>query len=208
LRQDAVFAFAELLVRLDEHWQVLNGQGIDLVITSGMVSTDPGNHSVSRIPGKVSFSLELRSQSIDTLESVYRLALAEARRLENSRRVKFEFDEHVISLPAKVDSTWAERLKECCQSLGITHVDIASGAGHDAAVFANEGIPTAMIFIRNEHGSHNPHESMDLDDFMMGTEVLYRAIATDWSAVASAQDNLPLLNTATALPRRPQGGFG
>ena len=35
---------------------------------------------------------------------------------------------------------------------------MASGAGHDAAVFAKVGMPTAMIFVRNEHGSHNPDE--------------------------------------------------
>jgi N-carbamoyl-L-amino-acid hydrolase len=33
-----------------------------------------------------------------------------------------------------------------------------------------------MIFIRNEHGSHNPHEAMELDDFMYGTDVLYEAV--------------------------------
>ena len=37
--------------------------------------------------------------------------------------------------------------------------EMPSGAGHDAAVFAKMGIPTAMIFVRNEHGSHNPDEA-------------------------------------------------
>ena len=43
--------------------------------------------------------------------------------------------------------------------------EMASGAGHDAAVFAKMGIPTGMIFVRNDHGSHNPDEAMALDDF-------------------------------------------
>jgi N-carbamoyl-L-amino-acid hydrolase len=33
-----------------------------------------------------------------------------------------------------------------------------------------------MLFIRNENGSHNPHEAMDLDDFMLGVRVLDHAI--------------------------------
>jgi N-carbamoyl-L-amino-acid hydrolase len=33
-----------------------------------------------------------------------------------------------------------------------------------------------MIFVRNEHGSHNPEEAMAMDDFMLGTELLYRAL--------------------------------
>ena len=53
---------------------------------------------------------------------------------------------------------------------------IPSGAGHDAAVFANAGIPTAMIFIRNDKGSHNPDESMTIEDFIKGTEILYLAL--------------------------------
>jgi N-carbamoyl-L-amino-acid hydrolase len=34
-----------------------------------------------------------------------------------------------------------------------------------------------MIFIRNEHGSHNPHEAMDLDDFVLGVELLRLALS-------------------------------
>ena len=47
-----------------------------------------------------------------------------------------------------------------------------SGAGHDAAVFANLGIPTGMIFVRNENGSHNPDEAMTLEDFGTGARAL------------------------------------
>jgi N-carbamoyl-L-amino-acid hydrolase len=47
-----------------------------------------------------------------------------------------------------------------------------SGAGHDAAVFAGLGIPSAMIFVRNDHGSHNPEEAMALEDFGVGTRAL------------------------------------
>jgi N-carbamoyl-L-amino-acid hydrolase len=50
---------------------------------------------------------------------------------------------------------------------------MASGAGHDCAVFANEGVPCAMIFIRNEHGSHNPDEAMDIEDFAEGCALLH-----------------------------------
>ena len=49
---------------------------------------------------------------------------------------------------------------------------ISSGAGHDCATFANEGIPCAMIFIRNENGSHNPNEKMEMTDFGEATQLL------------------------------------
>src|SRR5437764_14429057 len=46
LRKDAVFALADLLMRLDENWQALNARGVDLVVTSGVVGTDAREHSV------------------------------------------------------------------------------------------------------------------------------------------------------------------
>jgi len=47
-----------------------------------------------------------------------------------------------------------------------------SGAGHDAAVFAKVGVPSAMIFVRNHNGSHNPDEAMSLEDFAIGARAL------------------------------------
>lgn len=183
LRRDAVFGLAEMLMRLDDSWQALNARGVDLVVTSGIVGTDPRQHSVSRIPGEVGFSLEIRSQSLETLEAFYQLVLVESAGTEKSRGVKFEFGERILSEPGLIDREWAARLRRICGELRYPFIDIPSGAGHDAAVFANQGIPAGMIFIRNESGSHNPDEKMELDDFMMGTEVLYQALAGEAGAL-------------------------
>jgi beta-ureidopropionase / N-carbamoyl-L-amino-acid hydrolase len=178
LRKDAVFAYAELLMRLDENWQALNARGVDLVVTSGIVATDPREHSISRIPGEVRFSLEIRSQSLETLEAFYQLVLVESAGIEKARGVKFDFGERVLSAPGLIDREWTARLRRACGALQVPYIDIPSGAGHDAAIFANAGIPSGMLFIRNEDGSHNPDEKMDLDDFLQGTEVLYHAVTT------------------------------
>jgi N-carbamoyl-L-amino-acid hydrolase len=50
--------------------------------------------------------------------------------------------------------------------------ELASGAGHDAAIFAEVGIPSGMIFVRNDHGSHNADESMQIEDFAVGSQAL------------------------------------
>jgi N-carbamoyl-L-amino-acid hydrolase len=94
------------------------------------------------------------------------------------RGVKFDFGERVLSDPGVIDRDWAQRLRRVCSRLHYPYIDIASGAGHDAANFANAGVPSGMIFIRNDNGSHNPDEKMDLDDFLKGTEVLYHAVTT------------------------------
>ena len=38
---------------------------------------------------------------------------------------------------------------------------MASGAGHDFAVFAGQGVPAAMLFVRHREGSHKRDEAMD-----------------------------------------------
>jgi N-carbamoyl-L-amino-acid hydrolase len=176
LRHDAVFALAELLMRLDENWQALNARGVDLVVTTGIVSTDPREHSVTRIPGDVRFSLDIRSQSLETLEAFYQLVLVEAGSIEKARGVKFDFGERLMTEPGVIDRAWAERLRKLCGALELPYIDIPSGAGHDAAIFASDGVPAAMIFVRNDRGSHNPDERMDLGDFMLGVELLYQAV--------------------------------
>jgi N-carbamoyl-L-amino-acid hydrolase len=177
LRKDALFAVAELLMRLDDHWNRLLERGIDLVITSGICGTDSNLHAISRIPGEVDFSFEVRSQSYDTLEGFYELFRSECRAVSDQRRVTFEFDERVYSEPARMDDGIIQKLKAVSENLGYPTELIPSGAGHDAAVFANSGIPSGMIFVRNRNGSHNPAEAMEIDDFMAGVELMY-AFAT------------------------------
>jgi len=176
LRHDAVFATSELISHLDHHWRTLLERGRDLVITAGVVGTDPHEHAIARIPGRLRLSFELRSQSKETLEAFYDLFLSECRLIGEERGVEFRFDRRVESPPAVMDAGWIGLLQAAARALGLPDEAMPSGAGHDAAVFANQGIPTAMIFVRNEHGSHNPEEAMALDDFLAGVAVMSAAL--------------------------------
>jgi N-carbamoyl-L-amino-acid hydrolase len=177
LRRDAVFATAELITHLDRHWRTLLERGRDLVITCGIIATDSAEHAIARIPGRVKFSFEARSQAQETLEAFYDLFVSECASIGDERGVEFRLDRRLQSAPASMDPQWVETLRAAARSLGLPDEPIPSGAGHDAAVFANAGIPSAMIFIRNENGSHNPREEMKIDDFMMGVAVMRKALA-------------------------------
>ena len=118
----------------------------------------------------------MRSQSHETLEAFYDLFLSECDLVGEDRGVEFRVDRRLESAPAVMDAGWIARLKAAVRNLGLPDEDIPSGAGHDAAVFANAGIPSAMIFVRNEHGSHNPYEAMAIDDFLIGVAVMRGAI--------------------------------
>ena len=176
LRHDAVFAMAELITHLDRHWRTLLERGRDLVITTGIVGTDPAEHAIARIPGTVRFSFEARSQNVETLEAFYDLFLSECDGIAEERGVTFKLDRRIESAPATMDPAWIERLRAGARELGLPDETIPSGAGHDAAVFAGAGVPSAMVFVRNENGSHNPREAMNLTDFLAGVSVMRAAL--------------------------------
>jgi N-carbamoyl-L-amino-acid hydrolase len=50
---------------------------------------------------------------------------------------------------------------------------LGTGAGHDAGILANAGIPTAMLFVRNPTGvSHSPSEHAEAADCLEGVAAL------------------------------------
>ena len=176
LRHDAVLAMSDLLMRLDEHWRVLLAWGEDLVLTAGIVETDPKEHAVSRVPGQVSFAVEYRSQDQVTLDGFANLLQTECENISTERGVAFELGVRSVTKPASMSADLVALVEEQARAAAVDYEIMPSGAGHDTAVFANSGIPSTMIFIRNENGSHNPNEQMDMDDFIAGAEVLARAV--------------------------------
>ncbi|MEQ8711351.1 MAG: Zn-dependent hydrolase [Rhodospirillales bacterium] len=172
LRQDAVLAMADLMVRIDEHWRVLLEWGEDLVVTAGIVETNPREHAISRVPGEVSFALEYRSQNLKTLQSFEALIQSECEQVAKKRGVRFDLGVAKLTRPATMAPPMIDLLEAVCKSQQVPYEVMASGAGHDTSVFANAGIPSGMVFVRNDKGSHNPDEKMEFPDFFLATEVL------------------------------------
>jgi N-carbamoyl-L-amino-acid hydrolase len=132
--------------------------------------------AVAVIPGEVTFSFEVRSQDSATLERFYELFREECRSVAMSRGVRFAFDACLASPPAVMDAGWIGCIEAAGHARGMSVEQIASGAGHDAAVFANAGVPSGMIFVRNANGSHNPDEVMAIDDFVDGVDLMLGAL--------------------------------
>ena len=176
-RHDAVMAMTEMLHRMEKHWAEWLVRGEDLVFTVGVFKTAPSS-AIAIIPGEVSFSVDMRSLSMDTLDRFHKLLVAECEAVGADRGVHFEFDRTLVCKAADVDKKLFNHLKDAAQQAGIDVMDIPSGAGHDSAVMADMGVPVTMIFVANQDGSHNANEKMKLEDFMLGTEVLFTSIAT------------------------------
>jgi beta-ureidopropionase / N-carbamoyl-L-amino-acid hydrolase len=173
-RRDPVLAMADLLVRLDESWATILAKGDDLVLTSGIVGTDPKMHAMTRIPDQISFSLDLRSQSARVLDEMRDLLKAEMAQIERDRKVRFELDEELRVEPALCDPALVSGLSAAMQEAGQEPFVMASGGGHDAAVFSAAGVPAGMVFVRNRNGSHNPQEAMELPDLLSATDILHQ----------------------------------
>jgi N-carbamoyl-L-amino-acid hydrolase len=167
-RHDAVAATVALLHHLEIFWLEQEAAGADLVITSGELTTDPAMHGPSKIAGETRFVIDVRSVSDATMNAVAAEARHAAARLGATYRVRFDLGPTSDSPPAVMDG----RLQQSLRSRLEQPFEMASGAGHDAAVFAKMGIPTGMIFVRNDHGSHNPDEAMTLQDFGVATRAL------------------------------------
>jgi N-carbamoyl-L-amino-acid hydrolase len=167
-RHDAVAATVALLHHLETVWLQQEAAGADLVITSGELFTDAALHGPSKIAGETHFVIDVRSLSESTMRAIAGEARAAAARLGQAYRVNFDLGPTSDSPAAVMDTRLRARLMQLLER----PFEMASGAGHDAAVFAKLGIPTGMIFVRNEHGSHNPAEAMELDDFAVATQAL------------------------------------
>lgn len=173
LRKDAVLAASVLITDMDELWRaIVEEEKGDLVMTFGQFTTDAAAHSVTTVPGLVTFSFDARSHSLEILKRVEAELLASATAIASRRGVTFTFDPFTGDDPVAMDRSFHTSLLQGARSLGIPFMPIASGAGHDAGDFAAAGVPSAMIFVRNDKGSHNPEESMELGDFAEGVRLM------------------------------------
>ena len=184
-RRDAVAATVAFLHHMEGVWLQHEKAGEDLVLTSGELYTDPAMHGPSKIAGETHFVLDIRGLSDATMELVAGEARAAAARISAEYRVDIDLGTTSDSPAAVMDG----RLRKQLMSLLDRPFEMASGAGHDAAVFAKVGVPCAMIFVRNDHGSHNPDEAMSLDDFAVGTRALL-ALLTDFPLRSAVRRSL------------------
>ena len=120
-------------------------------------------------------TLEARAPERAALDNAGEFLLDTIGAIEIARGVRFDLGDATRTEPVGMHAGLTEHL---AASAGPGVFRMPSGAGHDAAVFAQESIPSGMIFIRNANGSHNPNEAMALDDFCVGTSVLFRSLLT------------------------------
>lgn len=175
-RRDAVMAGAVLVATLENWWLQTESSGGDMVLTIGEFTTDPAQHGITKVPGRLDFTLDVRSQDSDILDRFDHFLQATVAEIAAKRCVTINMGPATRAAPAPMDAAVQTSLVAAAQHCGIDPFSLPSGGGHDCATFSGMGVPAGMLFIRNENGSHNPDEHMDLNDFRCAAEVL-----TQWA---------------------------
>jgi beta-ureidopropionase / N-carbamoyl-L-amino-acid hydrolase len=172
LRQDAVIATAKLIASADERWKALISAGNDdLVFTCGILSTDPAEHAMTKVPGEVKFSLNIGATTDAAMDALHDAILRRGEELAAEHKVRFDFGARVGTPATTLDPKIQKQAADSARVLGIGARSMPT-VGHDAATFARLGVPSAVLLVRNENGSHNPAEAMAIHDFIAGVHVL------------------------------------
>ncbi|WP_433850722.1 hydantoinase/carbamoylase family amidase [Brucella pseudogrignonensis] len=171
-RRDAGMAGAALAAGLDDYWADAELRGVPLAVTFGRFHTDSEFHGLTTVPGIFHFSLDVRAYTDDALSEAEEYFDALVKRIEKKYNVSIELGERKSAPVGYVDPDIRDGLVQTAKSLEIEFMHLGSPASHDAAAFAAAGVPMAMIFVRNENGSHNPNEWMEMDDFIEGCILL------------------------------------
>ncbi len=157
-RADALVAAAEYVLRVRDIATVVEGA----VATVGQIDVEPA--AVNVIPGRVRVSVDARAPDRERLD-----------RLVSELELRPDFRLEPVPMAAEPVAALRAEL----EARGLPAVELPSGAGHDAAILAAAGVPTAMLFVRSLNGgvSHSPQEDSAPEDVALAVEVLAGALS-------------------------------
>ena len=173
-RKDALYAASLALVHIHEEIDKLMVEMNcpELVYTTGEILAHPCVHTV--IPDYVDFSIDVRHENPEILKKVYDIvhACADKEWAKCRCEVADQWNRDTVYW----DKELVGYVRESVEELGIPHMDIHSGAGHDAQ-FASYMLPTTMIFVASEKGlSHCEPEHTSDEVCTDGASVLLNAV--------------------------------
>lgn len=171
-RRDAAMAGAEFAMAMETMWAEHDAKGIPMACTIGRFHTDTASHGLTIVPGAFHLSLDVRAYDEGVLAELDRRTDAIIAGIEQRRGVRFHRGPKARAAVGPVDPSIRAGFTTAARDLGIGTHDLGSPASHDGAAFAECGVPIGMLFVRNENGSHNPHEAMTTDDFLDAACVL------------------------------------
>jgi N-carbamoyl-L-amino-acid hydrolase len=169
-RRDAVVAAARIVLAVRE----LATGGDVRVATTGVLRTEPGVRNV--VAGRALVGVDLRDESDDrldaALDSLRERAAAIAAATGTGVQVMFGSRIRAVAM----DPWLAGCAAAAADGLGLSRLDLPSGAGHDTQVIAGLA-PVGMIFVPSIDGiSHSPRERTEPAHLVDGARTLLAAL--------------------------------
>jgi allantoate deiminase len=170
MRRDALAAVAEMVGIVERAGAIRT----DTVATVGVAQVQPG--AINVIPAQVDFTIDARAPDDAVRLAMVQDIVAECEAAATRRGVSLTIEPFMDSPATPMDRGLMTQLESAVRSAGIEPMQLASGAGHDAVAMANL-CPSAMLFVRCKGGiSHNPAESITVEDAEVAARVLIEAV--------------------------------
>lgn len=171
MRKNAGLGMGKILQLVDElAWS----HKPDAVGAAGHIDVYPNSRNV--IPGKVVFTVDLRSPQLAVIEDMEARLKDGAQKICDEMGLGIEFEKVGGFDPVTFDETCVTAVRSAAKRLGYSHRDLISGAGHDAC-WINRTAPTAMIMCPCVDGlSHNEAEDISPEWAKAGADVLFHAV--------------------------------
>jgi N-carbamoyl-L-amino-acid hydrolase len=140
----------------------------------GQVNFTPNSRNV--LPGKVVFTIDIRSPDQAKLDGMRARIETEAAEIAAALGVGCSIEAVGHFDPVTFDPTLVSRVRSAAERLGYSHMNLISGAGHDAC-WAAKVAPTTMIMCPCVGGlSHNEAEEISPEWAAAGADVLFHAV--------------------------------
>jgi len=179
LRKNAGLGMARILELVD---QIAWSHAPHAVGAAGHIDVYPNSRNV--IPGKVVFTVDFRSPDLAVIQDMERRLRLEGQKICDEMGLDVAFEKVGGFDPVAFDAGCVAAVRRAAESLGYAHMNIISGAGHDAC-WINQVAPTAMIMCPCVEGlSHNEAEEISKDWATAGTDVLLHAVLETAGVVA------------------------
>ncbi len=142
--------------------------------TVGFVQVFPNSRNV--IPGKVSFSIDLRNVNEPLLNQMHDEITSFVARRASDTALAITLERVSYYPPCPFHPDCVDAVRKATDLLGYSNMDVVSGAGHDA-IYAARVAPAGMIFVPCKDGiSHNEIEDAKPEHLAAGCNVLLHAM--------------------------------
>ena len=128
------------------------------------------------VPARVDVSLEFRSPDEEEFKRLDSVLIARAKTEAQRFGLELKVEDLGKHSPSMMNDEVQRAYAEACDDLGLTHISLTSGAGHDGQSLTDL-CPVGMIFVPSVDGaSHSPREFTKWDDCVNGANVLLQAV--------------------------------